>query len=85
MNKANCLMIVRMLLEDGETEENLDKLLESSENAVETDLYSPHDNEANWLIECNRMEAEKRLRGQPEGTFLIRPRDEHNSYALSIV
>lgn len=45
----------------------------------------PHDSESAWLIDCNRSEAEKMLRGKPEGTFLIRPSSDPQSFALSIV
>jgi len=53
---------------------------------VEPTKLIPHKDQSNWYREgVNRTLAREFLRGKPEGTFLIRPRDEEGSYALSIV
>ena len=44
-----------------------------------------HDDERTWFVDCSRLEAEALLRDRPIGTFLIRPRQQEGSYALSIV
>jgi phosphoinositide-3-kinase regulatory subunit alpha/beta/delta len=45
----------------------------------------PHQIENNWFYpDHGRNEAEKLLKGLPNGTFLIRKRKPHNNFALSI-
>jgi phosphoinositide-3-kinase regulatory subunit len=45
----------------------------------------PHQNEGTWLLkDCTRMNAERLLAKQPDGTFLVRP-SQTGQYALSIV
>jgi len=73
-------------LEHGETQNSLNMLLESgSSETLNESTGSAHDDESTWLIRCNRSDAERMLHGKPEGTFLIRPSSDPNSYALSIV
>ena len=49
------------------------------------DYNLPHRNKDLWLMSCQREEAEKLLEGKPDGTFLIRPKNNGECYALSIV
>ena len=83
---TSLLMCFSWLLEHGETENSLNVLLECGIAEPSSDATSSaHDDETTWLIKCNRSEAERMLRGRPEGTFLIRPSSDPHSYALSIV
>ena len=45
----------------------------------------PHEDESTWFVCCTRNEAERKLKDQDEGTFLVRPSRQEGSYALSIV
>lgn len=48
-------------------------------------LASPWDRSL-WLVNCSREEAVAQLSDMEVGTFLIRPKDEHEKpYVLSIV
>jgi phosphoinositide-3-kinase regulatory subunit len=76
----------RWLLAHGETSSSLNALLErGSADQTPVDPPTSHDDETNWLIDCKRPDAERMLRGRPDGTFLIRPSSDPHSYALSIV
>ena len=45
-----------------------------------------HEDQNMWFVKCTRNEAEQLLKdNRKEGTFLIRPRNQVDSYALSIV
>lgn len=78
----------KWLIDKGESHQSIDKMLESSAGVgsipVEVSV-SPHNDETTWLITCNRMEAERLLKGREDGTFLIRPSSSPQSFALSIV
>ncbi len=70
----------------------IDQLLEQTDESVEhTRLYPtipeyvPHEDADTWYVECNRTQAQSMLEGKQDGTFLIRPRNVENSYALSVV
>ena len=78
--------------------QSIDNLLESSERGMEngtltaaqsvpTEMMNtiPHEDESTWQINCARVEAERKLQGRPDGTFLIRPSSSPGSYALSVV
>ncbi|KPM04425.1 phosphatidylinositol 3-kinase regulatory subunit alpha-like protein [Sarcoptes scabiei] len=67
----------------GQQKSILERIIEQS--STESDLR-PHKIETTWLInECKRNEAEKLLRNQKDGTFLIRQSRQTGQYALSIV
>lgn len=72
--------ISQFLATDGSTPwtfEDLDQDDEDLDNL-------PHQDESTWLLrDCTRIEAEKLLAGQPDGTFLVRP-SSSGQYALSI-
>jgi len=80
-------VIVRWLLDRGESNQSLDNLIESSSaglaGAADT-APVPHLDEKTWHIRCDRTEAERLLHGRSDGTFLIRP-SSMAPYALSIV
>jgi len=81
------VVVLRWLLDRGESHQSLDNLIEtsSSEQPGATDVTPiPHFDEKTWFIRCNRAEAEKLLRNTADGTFLIRP-STIAPYALSIV
>ena len=74
--------------------QSIDKILEQEEQdhqdsrspqQLVVDSAQPHKDQAMWFVNCDRTTAERYLQGKPEGTFLIRPRNEDNSFALSIV
>ncbi|XP_052832107.1 uncharacterized protein LOC106879157 [Octopus bimaculoides] len=77
----------RLLLQNGMSQDFLDNQLEgrkeNDNSSVSDDL--PHRQESLWLMSCQRDEAEKLLEGKPDGTFLIRPKNNGQFYALSIV
>uniref|UniRef100_A0A0L8G533 ATP-dependent DNA helicase n=1 Tax=Octopus bimaculoides TaxID=37653 RepID=A0A0L8G533_OCTBM len=76
-----------LLLQNGMSQDFLDNQLEgrkeNDNSSVSDDL--PHRQESLWLMSCQRDEAEKLLEGKPDGTFLIRPKNNGQFYALSIV
>lgn len=58
----------------------------SQSDSSESDHIIPHYDDTNWLINCQRPQAEAYLNGKPDGTFLIRPKpEEGNVHVLSIV
>jgi len=76
----------KWLIDKGESQHQLDILLESSDSPTGgLEAYSTHDDESTWLVTCDRDGAERRLEGKSEGTFLIRPSSQPQSFALSIV
>jgi phosphoinositide-3-kinase regulatory subunit len=81
----------RWLIAHGESRQTISALLENSCSSltssavVDSTPTLPHDDKTTWYIECNRIDAERMLAGKPDGTFLIRPSSQHNSYALSIM
>ena len=46
--------------------------------------YAPHNRYQTWRKDLTREEAEKHLKGRPDGTFLVR-RSSNGSHALSLV
>ena len=56
----------------------VDDLLEK-----EKDDHLPHLDESTWFIRTDRAGAISQLTGAPDGSFLIRPKDDN--YVLSIV
>ncbi|XP_029649998.1 phosphatidylinositol 3-kinase regulatory subunit alpha isoform X1 [Octopus sinensis] len=80
-------MSKKLLLQNGMSQDFLDNQLEgrkeNDNSSVSDDLT--HRQESLWLIPCQRDEAEKLLEGKPDGTFLIRPKNNGQFYALSIV
>lgn len=68
-----------LLAEDGERSE-----VQELEEEKDIDGL-PHQDESTWLLkECSRLEAERLLEGQPDGTFLVRP-SSTNQFALSVI
>jgi len=81
------LVVVRWLLDRGESHQSLDNLIESSTTGLAGTADAtpiPHLDEKTWLIRCNRSDAERLLHGRSDGTFLIRP-SSIAPYALSIM
>lgn len=81
------VVVLRWLLDRGESHQSLDNLIETSSSGQPgaADVTPiPHLDEKTWFIRCNRAEAEKLLRNTADGTFLIRP-STIAPYALSIV
>jgi len=81
------IVVVRWLLDRGESHQSLDNLIESSNTGLAgaADIAPvPHLDEKTWLIRCNRNDAERLLHGRSDGTFLIRP-SSIAPYALSIM
>jgi len=76
------------LLGHGTMVDDINRLLEQSsrEAGQVQDVESlPHNDERTWLMpDCDRPQAESRLAGQVNGTFLIR-RSRNGQYALSIM
>lgn len=66
----------------------LDSILEEKDTeGVNTfDIQAlPHNNKETWFIDCDRSQAEGMLCDKPDGTFLIRPKQEEGDvYVLSI-
>ena len=82
------MLVIRWLLDRGESHQSLDNLIESSSGGLAGAADAapvPHLDEKTWMIRCNRSEAERLLQGRAEATFLIRPSSVAYSYALSIV
>ncbi|XP_055885499.1 phosphatidylinositol 3-kinase regulatory subunit alpha-like isoform X4 [Biomphalaria glabrata] len=80
----------KWLTDHGKTQDFLDNLLEgrrdNQSDSSESDHIIPHYDDTNWLINCQRPQAEAYLNGKPDGTFLIRPKpEEGNVHVLSIV
>jgi hypothetical protein len=78
----------RWLLEKNVPAADLDSILEEkdTENVSTYDAQVlPHNNKESWFIDCDRREAEAMLCDKPDGTFLIRPKQEEGDvYVLSI-
>lgn len=71
--------IKQLLTEDGERGQPHDIEIERDIDGL------PHQDETTWLLQnCSRVEAERRLAGLPDGTFLVRP-SSTDQYALSII
>lgn len=94
-----CVRANRWLLAHGDSRQTIAALLEHSCRAVSpvpslvtlaisptsvTEAPRDDDQETAWLVDCNRSEAERILVGKPEGTFLIRPSSDPQSFAMSI-
>ncbi|XP_053394066.1 phosphatidylinositol 3-kinase regulatory subunit alpha-like isoform X1 [Mercenaria mercenaria] len=69
----------------------LDSILEEKDTEgvstfdVTVSMMLPHNNKETWYIDCDRQDAEKMLGDKPDGTFLIRPKQEEGDvYVLSI-
>lgn len=80
-------MSKKLLLQNGVGQDYLDNQLEGRKenDTLPPDYTLPHRNKDLWLMSCQREEAEKMLEGKPDGTFLIRPKNNGECYALSIV
>ncbi len=84
----------RWLLDRNVSSQSIDKILEQEEQGKQDSKSAPqlmveqalpHKDQSTWYVDCDRATAERLLQGKPEGTFLIRPRANENSHALSIV
>lgn len=78
----------KWLIDKGESHQSIDKMLESlaSIGSIPAEITaSPHSDDKTWLVTCNRTEAERLLKSREDGTFLIRPSSDPQSFALSIV
>lgn len=82
------LYACRQLISCGEMPQKLNYLAELQDqngNAIVEHVTS-HSDSSTWMVKCDRDRAEKLLAGKPDGTFLIRPRDEPQwPYGLTIV
>ena len=67
--------------------EVLKKCDESAKDKPICDLMFPHEDESKWFLpKCNRINAEKLLKGRRDGTFLVRSSAQlDDKYVLSIV
>jgi phosphoinositide-3-kinase regulatory subunit len=80
----------KWLLQHGVKQHRINQILaQCAQKAIqdlEPDTESlPHQNDATWLLHnCTRNDAEVKLKGKPDGTFLIRP-SRTGQYALSIM
>lgn len=88
------MFLFRWLIARNVSSQSIDKILEQEEQDQEdsrsppqlvVDSAHPHKDQSTWFVPCDRLAAERFLQSKPEGTFLIRPRNEDNSFALSIV
>ena len=100
MKNNMALWFCRFLIDRNVSSQSIDKILEQEEEQMYSrmpsqqqqqqqqqllvDSLQPHRDKTTWFVQCERREAERYLQGKPEGTFLIRPK-EQDSYALSIV
>lgn len=80
---------IRWLQQRGVSLQKIQQMLndDTVENPSEIDVDTlPHNDESTWLLpNCTRTEADAKLHGKPDGTFLIRKSKSRTSnYALSI-
>ncbi|KAK3607153.1 hypothetical protein CHS0354_005281 [Potamilus streckersoni] len=71
--------IRKWLLDKKVLDDEITSLLEGS--SVDDSCFS----QDSWYVKCNREDAVQFLKDRQDGTFLIRPREDGRTYALSII
>lgn len=86
---STCVLVIRWLLDKNVSVAEIDSILEKEDSdgvaPLDAEAMLAHNDQSTWLLDCDRRDAEMRLAGKEDGTFLIRPKlEEGDVYVLSI-